>query len=220
MQPIAWAISTNYHRPPWFQGQRYFANLGPIYVLVGLVGLWWWLERPRPKRIKFTPAWALALVLLAALARQPDQAALFAHNVKNITDMQVTTARWIKQHLPKNSLLAMNDVGAVAAITDMRVLDMIGLVSSEIIQHLTTENNRSGAWRQLIWDEAQKQNVDYLVIVMKPERYEGYLRSGHRPIHYISIDDNITCGGPLIVVFKPWWRPTKDTAQPTAPGAR
>ena len=220
VQPVAWAISTNYHRPPWFQGQRYFANLGPLYMLVGLVGLWWWLERPRPERIKFTPAWALALVLLAALARQPDQAALFAHNVKNITDMQVTTARWIKQHLPKNSLLAMNDVGAIAAITDMRVLDMIGLVSPEITQHFTKKNSLSGAWRLIIWEEAQKQNVDYLVIVMKPERYEGYLRSGHRPIHYISIDDNITCGGPLIVVFEPWWRPTQAAAQSNAPGAR
>ncbi len=220
LQPFAWAISTNYHRPPWFQGQRYFANLGPLYVLVGLVGLWWWLGKPREEKIRLSPVWALALVLLAALARQPDQAKLFAHNVKNITEMQVTTARWIKQHLPKDSLLAMNDVGAIAAITDLRVLDMIGLVSPEIIQHLTKENSLNNKWRYLIWEEAQKQNVDYLVIVMKPERYAGYLRSGHKPIFKISIEDNITCGGPWIVIFKPRWRLSQTEQPPTSAGIR
>jgi len=219
IQPIAWAVSTNFHRPPWFQGQRYVANLGPLYVIVGLVGLWCWLERRRPQRAKLAAAGAFALVLLASLARQPDQAGLFAHNVKNITEMQVTTARWLKQHIPKDSVLAMNDVGAIAAITDMRVVDMIGLVSSEILQHLTTENSRTGIWRQLIWQEARKQNIDYLVIVMRPERYGGYLRSGHKPIHQILIDDNITCGGPLIVVFEPSWRLSKAEAERASPGA-
>jgi hypothetical protein len=206
LQPVAWAVSTGFHRPPWFQSQRYVANLGPLYLVVGLAGLWWWLDQPGPRKVRISAAGALALVLLASVARQPDQAALFAHNVKNITEMQVTTARWLKQHVPKDSLLAVNDVGAIAAITDMRVVDMIGLVSSEILRHLTVENSRTGRWQWLIWQEPRAQGVDYLVIVMRPQLYAGYLRSGHRPIHEIMIDDNITCGGPLIVVFTPSWR--------------
>jgi len=39
---------------------------------------------------------------------------------------------------------------------------------------------------------------------MRPERYEGFVRAGHKPIFWIKIKDNITCGGPWIVVYK--WR--------------
>ena len=206
VQPVAWAVSTGYHRAPWFQSQRYVANLGPLYIVVGMAGAWWlWQQRLR-LRGRWTVAAGVALIVAASLARQPDQARMYALNVKNITDMQVTTARWLKQHVPKDSLLAANDVGAIGAITDMRVLDMIGLVSPEILRHLTLENARGGVWNRLIWQEAADRKVDYLVVVMKPERYEGFVRSGHRPIFKIEISDNITCGGPLIAVFESKWR--------------
>ncbi|MCJ7751476.1 MAG: hypothetical protein MUQ65_10345, partial [Armatimonadetes bacterium] len=55
-----------------------------------------------------------------------------------------------------------------------------------------------------VWDTAESKEPDYLVVVMRPERYEGFVRAGHKPIFGIKIDDNITCGGPWIVVYK--WR--------------
>ncbi len=217
VQPVAWAISTGFHRPPWFQSQRYVADLGPLYVVVGMAGAWWLWERKLRQRGRWALAGAMALVLAASLARQPDQARMYALNVKNITDMQVTTARWLNRHVPKDSLLAANDVGAIAAITDMRVLDMIGLVSPEILRHLTFENARMGVWNRLIWQEAADKRVDYLVIVMKPDKYDGFIRSGHVPIHRIEISDNITCGGPIIAVFTPRWRLEGATPSSSAP---
>jgi len=205
-QPVAWAISTSFHRAPWFQSQRYVANLGPLYLIVGLAGAWWLWEQRFAQRRGLLLSAGLALVLAASLARQPDQARMYALNVKNITQMQVTTARWVTRHLPKDSVLAANDVGAIAAITDMRVLDMIGLVSPEIIRHLTFENARTGAWQRLVWQEAAERRVDYLVIVMRPERYQGFIGAGNKPVFRTEITDNITCGGPLIVVFEPRWK--------------
>jgi hypothetical protein len=213
VQPVAWAVSTNFHRAPWFQSQRYVANLGPLYLIVGLAGAWWlWNQRFGERRRPLLFA-GLALVLAASLARHPDQARMYALNVKNITQMQVTTARWLKRHVPKDSLLGANDVGAIAAITDMRVLDMIGLVSPEIIRHLTFENARTGAWQRLVWQEAAQRRVDYLVVVMRPERYQGFIRAGDKPIFRTEITDNITCGGPLIVVFEPRWKVSKKAPQ-------
>ncbi len=206
IQPVAWAVSTNFHRAPWFQSQRYVANLGPLYVVVGMAGAWWLWEQRWRGRGKGLLVAGLGLALFASLARQPDQSRLYAHNVKNITEMQVTTARWLKQHAPKDSLLAANDVGAIGALTDMRVLDMIGLVSPEILRHLTMKNVPGGAWQQLIWKEAADRRADYLIMVVPREAYEGLLRSGNRPIFRIEIADNITSGGPVIVVFEPYWR--------------
>jgi len=214
VQPVARGISTNFYRAPWFQSQRYAANLGPLYLLVGMVGLWWWLQERRPRKLKLVLATGLCLMLVASLARQPDQARLFAHNVKNITEMQVTTARWLKANVPDHSVLAVNDVGAIAAITDFSIVDMIGLVSPETLACRTLENAIGGKWVQCTWEVAESKNPDYLVLVMQPERYEGYLRGGHRPIFDIKIDDNITCGGPWIVVFE--WRGLRRSSEGAA----
>ncbi len=204
VQPTAWAMSTNFHRAPWFQGQRYVANLSPLYIIVGMVGGWWLLQRHRAESFRAVLPVAVALVLAAALVRQPDQARLFTHNVKNITDMQVTTARWLKENVPPDSMLVLNDVGAIAAITDMPIFDTMGLVSADSLACRTIESARTGQWRRCVWDTAESKEPDYLVVVMRPERYEGFVRGGHTPIFSIRIDDNITCSGPLIVVYK--WR--------------
>ncbi len=234
VQPLAWGVSAGYQRTPWFQSQRYFSDLDILYLVVGMAGAWWlwddWLaghlpwqstdtlERPTAGAAKRVAVAGIALILSASLARQPDQARMFALNVKNITDMQVTTARWLNAHVPKGSLLAANDIGAIAAITDMPVLDMIGLVSPEILSNLTVENYRSGAWNRLIWGVAAKEKVDYLVIVMRPERYAGFVRSGHKPIFGIRIEDNITCGGPIIAVFESKWHIAARGKPPAPPG--
>jgi len=217
VQPIAWAVSTNFHRAPWFQSQRYVANLGPLYIIVGMAGGWWLLQRRRPESYRALLPAAFALALAASLVRQPDQAKLFTHNVKNITDMQVSTARWLKENVPPDSMLVLNDVGAIAAITDMRVFDTMGLVSADSLACRTIENARSGRWLRCVWETAESKEPDYLVVVMKPQRYDGFVRGGHKPIFAIKIEDNITCGGPWIVVYE--WR-EKPPAELPATGGR
>lgn len=203
-QPAAWAVSTNFHRAPWFQSQRYVSNLGPLYIVVGMAGGWWLLRRWRGDSFRGVLPAALALVLAASLVRQPDQAKLYTHNVKNITDMQVTAGRWLKAHVPPGSMLALNDVGAIAAITDMPVFDLMGLVSADSLACRTVESARTGLWRKCVWDTAESRDPDYLALVMKPDRYASYVRGGHRPLFGVKIEDNITCAGPWVVVYK--WR--------------
>jgi hypothetical protein len=212
VQPVAWAISTGLHREPWFQGQRYVANLGPLYIVVGMVGAWWWLHERRPERLQRVLVGGLALVLLAGLVRQPDQARLFAHNVKNITEMQVATARWLRDHVPPDSLLAINDIGAVAVITDMRVFDVIGLVTREVLACRTLDPAGPSGYTRCVWEATRKANPDYLIVVGRSERFEGFVRQGHKPIFQIEIDDNITCSGPLIAVFE-WYGLNKEMSE-------
>jgi len=207
VQPVAWAISTNFHRAPAFQGQRYVANLGPLYLVLGMAGGWWILQlvtRPGLRRVASLAG--LCLVLIASAARQPACARLYAHNVKNITEMQVTTARWIRDNLPKESLLCANDVGAIGAITECRVLDTQGLVSPEILACLTIDRARSGAWRECWRQVIVREEPDYVVAVTRPERYQDAIRGFDflkpKLIYREEIDDNITCGGPLIVVLQ------------------
>ncbi|UCC69417.1 MAG: hypothetical protein JSV79_05760 [Armatimonadota bacterium] len=207
VQPVAWGIATNFHRAPDFQGQRYFANLGPLYVIIAMAGLWWIIERVRPAWRRILLPAALGLVLIASLWRQPAYARLYAHNVSDITKMQVTVGRWVRDNLPKESYLCLNDVGAVAAITGCRVLDTQGLVSPETLASRTLELGRDGTWRdrsrQVLWGE----EPDYFIIVTRPGRVPapGQSPLASKELLLINNEDNITSGGPVIALYETVW---------------
>jgi len=206
-QPVAWAVSTNFHRAPWFQSQRYVANLGPLYLTVGLAGAWWlWEQRAGQRRRPLLVA-GLAFLFAASLARQPDQARMYALNVKNITELQVETGRWLKQHVPQQAFLALNDVGAIAVISGSRVYDMMGLVSPESLACLTLERARNGTWRACLRETMERLKPDYFVAISRPESLRAYeanpdLRAA---VYRREIKDNITAGGPVAVVYPTIW---------------
>lgn len=206
VQPVAWAISTNFHRSPWFQGQRYAANLGPLYLILGLYGGVELLGRlGRGRRV--AAVFGFALVLAASLARQPDQARLYCRNVKNITELQVSAARWLADRVSEDAVIAANDVGAVAAITQCRIFDMMGLVSPQTLACLTMENARGGAWRQCVWRAMVSAEPDYMFAIALPERLDEFLANPHfqDPVYLVEIDDNITAGGPMAVILPTVW---------------
>lgn len=217
VQPIAWAISTNFHRTPWFQGQRYVANLGPLYLIIGLYGAVQLLGRlGRAQRVSAVVGFAL--VLAASVGRQPDCARLYSRNVKNIAELQVTAARWLGGRVSEEAVIAANDVGALAVITQCRVFDMMGLVSPETLASRTIENARAGTWRQRDWQAMVRAEPDYVFLIAKPERLERLLEnpSYGDPVYRVEIDDNITAGGPMAVILPTVWckHPLKGEAAP------
>ena len=132
LQPALWGLAGGY-RPPEYQSQRYFAHLDALYVLVGLYGGWWITERLAALRTATFRAICVLAVLVASVALQGQSAELYARNVENITEMQVTVARWLRDNTPKNALIAVNDVGAIGVIADRPVLDLQGLVTPEAL---------------------------------------------------------------------------------------
>lgn len=51
-------------------------------------------------------------------------------------DTRVGTAIWIRDHLPKDAVIAAHDVGALAYYSDRKVVDLVGLISPEIIDDM------------------------------------------------------------------------------------
>lgn len=219
-QPVVWALAAGY-RPPGFQSQRYLANLNPLFVLLGVMGGLWVAERIRLLR---TWEFRLALVaaaLIASLARQPAAAHTYMLNVKNITEMQVMIGRWLRDTAPRGSLLALNDVGAIAVITEDRVLDLQGLVTPEILPLRSLQNIDTGAAAQLVFRFLEQRRPDYLAIF--PGWYPELSARGDllTPIFMVSLTDNMTCGAAEMVVYQARWpEPTRGNgraaARPTA----
>jgi hypothetical protein len=203
-QPLLWALVAGY-RPPDYQSQRYLADLNPLFILLGMIGGWWITDRlsslrPTPVRVAL-----FAVVIVVSLLRQPSGAETYAKNVRDTTAMQVTIGRWVRDHAPPGSLLAVNDIGAIGFIADMPVLDLQGLVTPEILWRRGMARRVDGTAPMLVLEFIADHEPDYLIIF--PEWYPDLdmRRDLFAPVFYVELDDNITNGRPLMVVYRTVW---------------
>jgi hypothetical protein len=203
LQPIIWSWFSGY-RPAGYQSQRYLAELNPLYLLLGVVGGRWILGKLSETMLWVRAATAVA-VLLCSLAMQPGGAATYALNVKNITEMQVTIARWVRDHVPKGALLAVNDVGAIGVITDDPVLDLQGLVTTDVLPLRSMKEQVAGRAPVLLSQFLFDHRPDYLIIFPSWYREMDQRRDVFTPVFQVQLRDNITAGADTMVVYETVW---------------
>ena len=219
VQPIIWSWLSGY-RPADFQSQRYIAALNPLYLLVGVTGGWWILSRLEHKLV-WVRVLAAAAIVVGSLAMQPASAATYALNVKNITEMQVTIARWIRNHTPRGSLLAVNDVGAVGVITDDPVLDLQGLVTTQVLPLRSMGEQVAGRAPALLSQFVFDHRPDYLIIFPRWYPEMDQRRDVFSPVFEVQLRDNITSGSNTMVVYRSVWAGTQEGRRhPPSPGRR
>ncbi len=207
LQPALWALAGGY-RPPEYQSQRYLAHLDALYVLVGLYGGWWLSERlPALRATTFRVVCVLA-VLVASLSLQGPSADLYARNVKNITEMQVTVARWLRDNTPRKAVIAVNDVGAIGVLADRNVLDLQGLVTPETLAPRSEAQRQYELTKQLptaMRDFVFSRKPDYIAIFPSWYPEIDARRDLLAPVFYVELQDNVTCGSPVMVVYRTVW---------------
>ncbi|MBI2620160.1 MAG: tetratricopeptide repeat protein [Ignavibacteriales bacterium] len=128
--------------PYLYQNGRYLIPILPFILLLGLVGMDWLLTvAGRTIRLGEQQRKALTVVLflylgIHFLVGSWESRALYQDFCKYISDRQVRTALWIRDHLPGNAVVATHDVGAVAYYSERRIVDMVGLISPEMIENI------------------------------------------------------------------------------------
>jgi hypothetical protein len=123
--------------------------------------------------------------------------ALSVLSVSNITSMQVKLARWLRLDTTEDQLIATNDIGAIAFISERPILDTIGLVEPELVEHLLGGGDLLGYLRQ--------RNPARVVIFPNWYKDLSARRDVLEPIHSEELDFNFICGGPKMVVYRPLW---------------
>jgi hypothetical protein len=184
VHPLAMAWLAPY-RDPAFQEGRYSIQLLPLaFVLVacGLGALPW-------------PRLALAAFLVCALVPLGRAADRYAWGVQNINAMQVHLGRWVGAHLPPTARIAANDIGAIAYFSRYPLIDLMGLVTPDIIPY--RREGEAGIIRYLA-----ERCPDYLIVfptwfptlTARPESLE--------PIYRVRLERNEVAGGPEMVVYR------------------
>jgi arabinofuranosyltransferase len=123
--PLGMALLAPY-RGPGFQEGRYSIHLLPLAVVVLAAAFALSAARWRA---------ALLVWLVLALWTLVPAAERYAWGVQNIEAMQVRIGRWVAAHTRQGARLAVNDIGAIAWVSRREIVDLMGLVTPEILPY-------------------------------------------------------------------------------------
>jgi arabinofuranosyltransferase len=184
--PLGMALLAPY-RGPGFQEGRYSTHLLPLALVVVAAGIGATLQN---RRRAVSTAWlALALWGLVPAAER------YAWGVQNIETMQVSIGRWVQANTPPSSRLAVNDIGAIAYESRRQIIDLMGLVTPQILSY--RRQGEEGVIRFVL-----ESCPDYVIIFPT-----WFPRLAARvdllePIHRVRLERVAVSGGPEMVVYR------------------
>mgnify|MGYP003575155589 CR=1 FL=1 len=200
LHPLGMALLAPY-RGPAFQEGRYSIHLLPLAVLAAggafrgrAVAYAGGRDAPptsgRPARVAVMVAW----LGIAAITLWPA-ATRYAWAVQNINAMQVHLGLWVDGNVPKTARVAVNDIGAIAFFSRREIIDLMGLVTPEIIPY--RRQGESGVIRYL------KEACPQYVIIF-PAWFPRLAASADtlEPVYRVRLERNEVPGAAEMVVYR------------------
>jgi arabinofuranosyltransferase len=184
--PLGMALLAPY-RGPGFQEGRYSIHLLPLAIVAVAAGFGPTLGRWRRA---LTLVW-LALALWAVVPASER----YAWGVQNIEAMQVAIGQWIDGHAPRTARLAVNDIGAIAFVSRREIVDLMGLVTPEILPY--RRQGEEGVIRFV-----QEICPDYVIVF--PTWFPRLTARADllEPLHQVRLARVEVSGGPEMVVYR------------------
>jgi len=155
--------------------------------------------------------WRVGLALLAAdlLWHAYGRGRLYVQNVKNVTDMQVAAAHWVREHVPPGRTVAVNDVGAMAFYGSHPLVDLRGIATPKILPYLERYGRPDEPTRDSGALEFLKVvRPDYLAVFPEwyPRTLEGLVAAGIvERVKTFALSDNVTCGSDTLAIVRLHW---------------
>jgi arabinofuranosyltransferase len=208
LHPVATALVAPY-RGPGFQSGRYSSHLLPLAVVVALIGLDRVLAWPAVRRLRGV---IVVLLVVGLASRLPAGADAYAWGVQNVNAMQVELGRWVAAHTPPDTLIALNDVGALSYFGERRVIDLVGLATPEILPY--RRQGEAGLLRYL-----GRRCPEYLVIF--PAWFPGLAARPDlfRPVTGVTLAHNVVAGAATMTVYETAWHRDHAPAPLACPAA-
>jgi hypothetical protein len=198
----------NYYFPPLqqkfflvinnFAGARYLF-WASFFIFSGFFLLYWW-KIFFTKFKKILIGFLVVAGIILQIAFSFAWSSRFGLSVKNINELQVHLGKWMKENIPKNSLVAINDIGAIKFFGEKRCFDLEGLASPEIIPYKIM-----GKESYIYYLE--KIRPDYFIIF--PSWYPflvNALQMQKTTVYTVELMDNIAAGATgFMIVSKVDW---------------
>jgi len=187
--------------PNWRHHVRYmipilpFINLAGIYFFMIILNSEISLKNFIMKKRNII--WIFPVISLVYFA---VYAIALGKNTGNINDQQVKLAKWVSENVGKNETIALNDIGAITFLNKNRVIDIVGLITPEMLHYRQFYGKGNvDSVNYLL----KKNNVSYIIIY--DEWFKQYLDKYGKDLTFITsaiLEDNTICGGIEMKVYK------------------
>ncbi len=149
---------------------------------------------PAPRRNSWVRTVAVVWLGIAVVSLVPA-ATRYGWAVQNINAMQVHLGRWVDTNLPRTARIAANDIGAIAYFSRREVIDLMGLVTPEIIPF--RRRGEPGVMRYL------KEACPQYVIIF-PAWFPQMASSTEtlEPVYRVRLERNEVAGAAEMVVYR------------------
>jgi hypothetical protein len=131
--------------PVTYQHGRYLIPAMPVYFLLGLTGTFEGLSALNGRRgiwWAVTHAWPAAMTILL-LVFWGLGAQSYARDVAVINTEMVAAAKWIQANTGSDELIAVHDIGAVGYFSQRKIIDLAGLITTEVVPFIRDEQKIS-----------------------------------------------------------------------------
>lgn len=144
---------------------RYIMPFVPIYVLVAFLGLKSIVRSGKAHKvdksfISLLLKFIVGAILFYSTASTFLWANTFGWNIRNINNVQIKLGKWIENNLPQDAIVAVNDIGAIKYYSQNEIIDLIGLVSPEVLE---VTGGYHKAKQEELWEYVLSQDTDYLI---------------------------------------------------------
>ena len=126
--------------PVAYQHGRYVLPVLPVALWLGWQGMAaLWQAAATRRALWLLSRTAAATTAAAAFLFLGLGARAYAQDVAFIESEMVATARWMRQHLPPDTVVAAHDIGALGYFTNFPLVDLAGLISPQVIPVMNDE---------------------------------------------------------------------------------
>jgi arabinofuranosyltransferase len=192
--------------PNWRHHGRYLIPVIPFVIIASLRAaekIYSYIKTKGSTKLPLIRNAFIVLIFLLTFVSTVVYARALGWNVENINDQQVKIAYWLKQNLPDEKALGLNDIGAIIYITKKRTVDMEGLITPEVFGfRKLSESQAAEEMLKLL----RQNGVNYIVIYPEwfsylVEKYSAALEK----VHSVYLENNTICGGDEMFVYKIHW---------------
>jgi len=118
----------------------------------------------------------------------------FGRDCKAIYSQSISAGKWIKENLPRDAKVAINDIGAITFFSDAKIFDLVGLVTNG--QAEVFRNGIAGVYEKL-----ERVKPDYFMVHLGWFNYEKYSFFGLSDKRLVTF--NLKLEPPYYVVGSP-----------------
>ncbi len=180
-----------------------FARIGWLYryeaYLITLILLTVAFNIDKIKK-KLKPSYMFFLLILSSfflfksLKRYQESNELLKYANKNIFDQQIQMSKFIGKYFNKSTIVA-NDIGAISYYSNIKLHDLVGLGSTDILAYKLRNNPKDY--------ENYVNNLNYDIMLIYDSWFTDYNLKNKKKVATLYLKNNLICGGSQVSFYIP-----------------